>query len=91
MPYSYNFETNRFMQGNNPKHTSHYVTDFLDMSCINWWGTPPKSPDYNPIENLWHELRVCTQRGETEDKGRACRRNQTLPGDGYSGEVHKVH
>ncbi len=57
VPYLYNFETHRFMQDNNRKHMSHYLADFLDMSCINWWGTPPESPDFNPVKNLWHELK----------------------------------
>ena len=43
----------RFMQDNDPKHTSQ---QFIDDSGINWWRTQPESPDCNPIENLWHEL-----------------------------------
>ena len=23
----------------------------------NWWRTPAESPDMNPIENMWHELK----------------------------------
>ena len=43
----------RFMQDNDPKHTSKHAQRFL----ANWWKMPPKSPDLNPIENLWHELK----------------------------------
>jgi transposase len=57
VPYLHDFETHRFMQDNDPKHTLHYVADFLDLNCINWWKTPPESPDFNPIENLRHELK----------------------------------
>ena len=29
---------------------------------VNWWQTPPESPDINPIENLWHELKEYIRR-----------------------------
>ena len=32
---------------------------FFAEKDINWWKTPPESPDAKPIENLWHELKVC--------------------------------
>lgn len=47
----------RFMQDNDPKHTSREAQNFFSRSGINWWRTPPESPDMNPIENLWHELK----------------------------------
>ena len=47
----------RFMQDNDPKHTSKAAQEFFARNNINWWRTPPESPDMNPIENLWHELK----------------------------------
>ena len=46
------------MQDNGLKHTSHHAEAFFAEKRINSWKTPPKSPDANPIENLWHELKV---------------------------------
>jgi len=51
----------RFMQDNNPKHTSSSAWTFFKNNGINWWRTSPESPDANPIENLWYELKVGTR------------------------------
>lgn len=50
--------SHRFMQDNDPKHTSRKAREFFESRGINWWETPAESPDANPIENLWHELKV---------------------------------
>ena len=47
----------RFQQDNDPKHTSRLASNFMEDNGINWWNTPPESPDLNPIEMLWHELK----------------------------------
>ena len=52
----------RFMQDNDPKHTSLCARTFMLNNGINWWPTPPESPDANSIENLWHELKEFIRR-----------------------------
>ena len=55
-------ETHKLMQDNDPKHTSRAAREFFEMESINWWKTPAESPDMNPIENLWHELKEFIRR-----------------------------
>ncbi len=62
--------SHRLMQDNDPKHTSVMAKDFFDKENVNWWKTPPESPDCNPIENLWHELKEFIRR-ETKPKIKA--------------------
>ena len=50
------------MMDNDPKHTSGYAADWMTNNSVNWWKTPPESPDLNPIENLWHELKEYIRR-----------------------------
>ena len=45
------------MQDNDPKHTSRLASQFFEDNGINWWRTPAESPDCNPIENLWHDIK----------------------------------
>ena len=52
----------RFMQDNDPKHTSRRAQAFFEDNDVCWWKTPPESPDANPIENLWHKLKEFIRR-----------------------------
>ena len=64
VPFVHNSFPNgvRFMQDNDPKHNSKAATQFLQSKGIHWWRTPPESPDINPIENIWHELKEYIRR-----------------------------
>ena len=53
-----------FQQDNAPIHTSWSTRQWLrqhDITLLDW---PPKSPDANSIENLWHELKTAANRCE---------------------------
>ena len=46
----------KFQQDNDSKHCAHFTRNYLGSNNINWWPTPPESPDLNPIENVWESL-----------------------------------
>ena len=48
--------------GQRPKHAATVTRDWLCNNSIKWWKTLAESPDFNPIENLWHELKEYIRR-----------------------------
>ena len=46
-----------FQMDNDPKHQSAHIKNYFETHNINWWPTPPETPDLNPIENLWGSLK----------------------------------
>ena len=46
-----------------------HLKKFFEDNGVHWWKTPPESPDANPIENLWHELKEFIRR-ETKPRNK---------------------
>ena len=45
-----------FMQDNAPIHKANIVTEYLKNKKVIVFDWPPRSPDLNPIENVWAEM-----------------------------------
>ena len=47
----------RFMQDNDPKHTSQLAKAYLEEQSVNWWKMLASSTDINPLERVWVDLK----------------------------------
>ena len=47
----------KLFQDQDPKHASSAIEEFFERHNVEWWPSPPESPDLNPIDNVWGSMK----------------------------------
>ena len=75
-----------FQRDNDPKHTTKILKEWLQDNSVNVLEWPSQSPDLNPIEHLWRDLKMAVHQrfpSNLMDLERCCKEEWAkLPKDG---------
>ncbi len=60
-----------FQQDNDPKHTAKITKEWLHNNSVTVLEWPSRSPDLNPIEHLWRDLKMAVHQRLPSNPNRA--------------------